>query len=349
MALVFVLLCASTGLTASATARGATVQTLTLGTPGVPFAFVEPLDPLFTLGDGSDERLAFITPLLTVPVRDVMARTPWMNLGAQGVDKEFRRLAWTADSDPGASFEVSYSIGGGVWLIAQGDGGYAFPDGSHGKAIAVRVKMSSTDADATARFDDISISWVKWTRHRVKPADDVHDPGAGHDSGSGVYVYPTAAPSAQASARAGGGSTYSAGSRASGGVGGGHESGAGSAESGAVATGTGPEVLEAAPVRQVPAPPVESTGEGAQVPVTGVLVDQGEQVVTGVPYRSSAGVEPAGGGASLGGSKRGLGVSRLLIGATAGIVITLLFGPWLFTAASLRELTGFSSRRVRSS
>jgi hypothetical protein len=344
------LVCAAPAVAAPACGRGATVQTFTLGAPGVPFGFVQPLDPLFTLGDAADEQLAFVMPLTTVPVRDVLAKTTWIDLGAPGVDKEFRRFTWTADADPGASFQVSYSVAGAAWVIASGNGGYAFPDDSHGKTIAVRVKMSSTAADATARFDDITVAWVKWTRP-AKPDDDDRKPGGG-DSGSGVYVYPSAAPAAQAPAQTGGSSyspdsaSYSTSSSFSD-AGGSDGSGAGSTVS-AATTGSGTETAEAAPVGDVPAPPVESTGEGAPTQVTGVLADQGEQVVTGVPYTQSAWVGPASGGAAPADAKSGSKAPVLLIAAAAGVLALTLFGPWLFTAASLRELTRFNARRARS-
>jgi hypothetical protein len=93
---------------------------------------------------------------------------------------------------------------------------------------------------------------------------------------------------------------------------------------------------------------VESTGEGAPTQVTGVLADQEVQVVTGVPYLPTTGVEPASGGTSSSDAKTGLGVPILLICTAAAILAALLFGPWLFTAASLRDLTRFSPRRARS-
>jgi hypothetical protein len=351
-ALASALMCASPVVAAPATERAAAVRTFTLGAPGVPFGFVEPLDLLFTLGDAADEQLAFVTPLTAVPVRDVLAKTAWIDLGAPGVDKEFRRFTWTADADPGASFQVSYSVAGAAWVVAAGDDGYVFPDDSHGKTIAFRVKMSSTDADATARFDDITIAWVKWTRP-AKPADDARKPGAGGDNGSGVYVYPSAAPAAQAPAQTGG-SSYSPGSAAYSTVssrsdaGSSHGSGAGSTVSPAATTGSGTETTEAAPVSEVPAPPVESTGEGAPTQVTGVLADQGEQVVTGVPYKQSAWAGPASDGAMPAVVQSGPKAPILLIAGAAVVLALTLFGPWLFTAASLRELTRFSSRRARS-
>ena len=79
-----------------------------------------------------------------------------------------------------------------------------------------------------------------------------------------------------------------------------------------------------------------------------MLADQGEQVVTGVPYKQSAWVGPASGGAAPAEVKSGSKAPVLLIAATAGVLALTLFGPWLFTAASLRELTRFDSRRARS-
>ena len=347
-AVTFALLFAPMAAPASAAARGSAAQTFTLGTPGVPFGFVEPLDPLFTLGDEADQQLAFVTPLTSVPVKDVMAKTPWMTLGAPGVDKEFRRFVWTADSDPGASYQVSYSISGGLWVVAPGDGGYTFPEGSHGKTIAVRVKMSSTDANATSRFDDITIVWARWTRKPAKPADGGHKPGAGGHNGSGVYVYPSAASTAQAPAHTGRDSSATAGPGAAGTAASGQGTGAGAARSRAVATRPVQGVSQSS-VSQIPAPPVESAGAGGPVQVVGVRVREDEHLATGVPFEPSAGVElAADGGASPGQADGGSGVPVLLVSAMAGTLAVLLFGPWLFTAAWLRGLTGFSSRRARS-
>ena len=52
-ALASALLCASPAVAAPATARAVAVRTVTLGTPGVSFGFVEPLDLPFTLGDAA--------------------------------------------------------------------------------------------------------------------------------------------------------------------------------------------------------------------------------------------------------------------------------------------------------
>jgi hypothetical protein len=351
-ALAVAMLCTSPA--ASASTRGADVQTYPMGTPGVPFGFIEPLDPLFTLGDPTDEQLAFIIPIATAPVREVLAKTRWLTLGATGVDKQFRSLAWHADADPGASFEVSYSIAGGAWVVARGDGAYTFPDDGHGKTIAIRVKMSSSDAEATARFDDITIRWAKWTGKPKAPDDGPGDDknGTGHN-GSGVYNYPSAAPAAPAPAQSTGDSSYSSGvgsSGSSGGSGSGYGSGAGSGgDPPADVPEPPPEVTETAPSGEVPAPPIESSGEGAPVQVTGVLAEQDEQVVTGVPYT------PSGGGGMLSGADAASAGATsdahapvLFISAGAATVAAILFVPWLLTAASLRELTRFSPRRARS-
>jgi hypothetical protein len=329
------------------------VQTYPLGTPGVPFGFIEPLDPLFTLGDGADEQLSFIIPIASAPVREVLAKTRWMTLDATGVDKQFRQLVWNADADPGASYEVSYSIGGGAWVVARGDGRYTFPESGHGKTIAIRVKMSSSAAEATARFDDITIKWVKWTRKPAAPDDKPGDDknGTGHN-GSGEYVYPSAAPAASAPAQNTGGSSYSPGvgsSGSSGGSGSGYGSGAGSGDPPADVPEPPPEVAETAPSGEVPAPPIESSGEGAPVQVTGVLADQDEQVVTGVPYTPSGGGGMlSGADAASAGPTSGAHAPVLFISAGAATLAAILFGPWLFTAASLREFTRFSPRRARS-
>ena len=306
-AVLFAVLAAAT-LAAAAPAhagRSAGVRSLTLGGPGVPFGFVQPLDPLVTLGDAGDEQLAFITPLASVPV-DVLTKTTWVNLGEPGVDKEFLSFIWNADSDRSAQYIVSYSVDGRAWLSAVGKGGYDLPDGTHGKTIAIRVWMTTSDANATPRFDDITIEWTKWKGKPTKPTGDgsgvSHKPNAGHNNGSGVYTYPSA-PAAQAPAQGSGGtgaSTSTGGSTSGSSTGGGGATstgggGSGSSVSQATVTEPVPEVAPVPPVSEVPAPPVESTGEGAPTPVTGVVAAD-EQQVSGVPYVPSGGAGSAGSG-----------------------------------------------------
>ena len=349
---VLVMAMPGAGLAQAATKAARGVDSLTLGSPGVPFGFIEPLDPLVTLGDAGDQQLAFITPLATVPA-DALAKTGWLNLGQPGVDKEFLSLIWNADSDRAATYIVSYSVNGAAWLPAVGRGGFEIPDGTHGKTIAVRVWMTTSDVNATPRVDDITIEWTKWKGKPTKPGGDgsgvSHKPNAGHNSGSGVYTYPSAdkAPAAAQPAQGTGGTGAVSGSSGS---------GSSSASSGASGSGSGvaPAVAETAPeavpapASEVPAPPVMSTGEGDQAAVTGVLSDQGQQV-SGVPYVPSGEVGAAGaGGTPPGGAKGGLNVPVLLVTTVAAVLGVVLFVPWLVTAASLRNLTGYSESRART-
>jgi hypothetical protein len=331
---------------ATKAARG--VDSLTLGSPGVPFGFVEPLNPLVTLGDVGDQQLAFVTPLATVPA-DALAKTTWLDLGQPGVDKEFLSLIWNADSDRAATYIVSYSVNGAAWLPAVGRGSFEIPDGTHGKTIAVRVWMTTSDVNATPRIDDITIEWTKWKGKPTKPGGDgsgvSHKPNAGHNSGSGVYTYPSAdkapapAPPAQGTGGTGSGSGSSGVAPGS--------TGSGSGVAPAVADAA-PETVAPAPASEVPAPPVMSTGEGDQTAVTGVLSDQGQQV-SGVPYVPAGEVGAAdAGGTPPGGAKGGLNVPVLLVTTVAAVLGIVLFVPWLVTAASLRNLTGFSESRARA-
>ena len=342
---------------AQATTKTAkSVESLTLGSPGVPFGFLEPLDPLVTLGDAEDEQLAFITPLASVPA-DALAKTAWLDLGQPGVDKEFLSLIWNVDSDRGASYIVSYSVNGNAWLPAVGKGGFEIPDGTHGKTIAIRVWMTTSDVNASLRFDDVTIEWTRWKGKPTKPTGDgsgvSHGPDAGTNNGSGVYTYPSAAPAqpqapTQSAGRAGSGA--GTGDSPSGASGGGSGSGSGVA---AAASVTAPETASAAPASEVPAsevpaPPVMSAGEGDPTAVTGVLSDQGQQV-SGVPYVPSGGGGAAGsGGTPPGGADGGLNVPVLLISSMVVVLGAVLFVPWLVTAASLRELTGYNARRARA-
>ncbi len=353
---------AAAAAAAPSVASAADVQSLTLGGPGMPFGFVQPLDPLVTLGDSGDEQLALITPLASVPA-SALTKTTWVNLGQPGVDKEFLSFIWNADSDRAAQYIVSYSVDGRAWLSAVGKGGFDLPDGSHGKTIAIRVWMTTSDANATPRFDDLTIEWTKWKGKPTKPTGDAsgvsHKPNAGHNNGSGAYTYPSAQqPAAQASAQSSGGtgaSTGTGGSSTGGSSTGGGSAtptgggGSGASVSQATVTEPVPEVAPVPPVSEVPAPPVESTGEGAPTAVTGVVATEEEQQVSGVPYVPSGGTGSAGsGGTPPGGVSGGLGVPVLLIAGVTVVLGATLYVPWLVTAASLREITGFSPRRART-
>ncbi len=349
MALVVVVILLGLALTATSAQAGKAargVESATLGAPGVPFGFVQPLDSQVTLGDMGDEQLAFVTPLAAVPA-DALAKTPWLNLGRPGVDKEFLSLIWNADSDPGARFIVSYSVDGAAWRSAGGVRGFEIPDGTHGKTIAIRVWMTTSDANATSRIDDITIEWARWKGKPTKPggdgSGDSHKPNASHN-GSGVYTYPSAEQAQpQAPAESGGGTGSGAGNA-------GVSSAAAAGGSGvtpAVAD-TAPEVAAPATTSEVPAPPIESAGEGDPIAVVGVLSDQGQQV-SGVPYAPTDGDGAAGwGGTPPGGADGGLNAPIPFIASVAVVLGIVLFAPWLVTAASLRELTGFNARRARA-
>jgi len=351
-ALVAVLLAlAALALLTASSARAATagVQSTVLGTPGVTFGFQEPINPLLTIGDAADEQLAFITPLATVP-SEALAKTAWMNLGKPGVDKEFLDFIWNADGTKSAAYILSYSVDGQAWLNAGSSGGYDLPESTHGKTIAIRVWMTTSDPSATPRFDDITIEWKKWNGKPTKPAGDgsgpSHKPNAGHNNGSGVYTYPSAGKApAQAPAPGTGGSGAGAGTggTSSGASGGGTGSGVAAATA-----NTAPAAAAPAAAGEVPAPPVMSSGEGAPTAVTGVLSDQGQQV-SGVPYvPSNEGGAAGSGGTPPGGAKGGLNVPLLLISIVVVVLGVVLFVPWLFAAASLRQITGYDEKRARA-
>ena len=66
-------------------------------------------------------------------------------------------------------------------------------------------------------------------------------------------------------------------------------------------------------------------------------------------YAPSTGVGSAGGmGSSPGGAKSGWSVPILLIIVVLAVLAGTLFVPWLFTAASLRELTGVRPSKARA-
>jgi hypothetical protein len=330
----------------AATTAAADVKSVTLGSPGVPFGFVEPLDQLVTLGDAGDERLSFVTPLATVPC-GALTKTTWMDLGRPRGTKEFLDLIWTADVDLGSEYMLSYSVDGQTWVNAGSSGSYDFPDGTHGKTIAVRVWMTTSDANATPRVDDITIEWTKWKKKVTKPTGGGSSAShAGTNNGSGVYTFPSAqqAPAQPSQSTDGAGSgTGTGGSTSPGASGGGNGPGVA-----ATTADTTPEVVAPAATSQVQAPPVVSAGEGDPTAVTGVLSGQGQQV-SGVPYVPSGGLGSAGvSGTSPGGADRGSNVPVLLISSVLAVLGVVLFAPWLVTAASMRALTGYNARRART-
>jgi hypothetical protein len=338
-------------LLAASPARGGTagVQSTTLGTPGVTFGFQEPINSLLTIGDAADEQLAFVTPLATVP-SEALAKTAWMNLGKPGVDKEFLDFIWNAVGAKSAAYILSYSVDGQAWLNAGSSGAYQLPDSTHGKTIAIRVWMTTSDPNATPRFDDLTIEWTKWKGKPTKPAGDgsgpSHKPNAGHNNGSGVYTYPSVGKTpaqAPASGTGGSGSSAGAGGTSSGASGSGNGSGVAAATA-----NTAPAAAAPAPAGEVPAPPVMSSGEGAPTAVTGVLSNQGQQV-SGVPYvPSSEGGAAGSGGTPPGGARGGVNVPLLLISIIVVVLGVVLFTPWLFAAASLRRITGYDEKRARA-
>ena len=304
-----------------------------------------PLDPLLTIGDTADEQLAFITPLATVP-SEALARTARMDFGKPGVDKEFLDFIWNAEGFRGSAYILSYSVDGQAWLNAGSSGGYDLPDGTHGKTIAIRVWMTTSDVDATPRFDDITIEWAKWKGKPTKPTGDgsgvSHKPDAGTNNGSGVYTYPSAGKApAPGSGGAGSGAGSGAGQGSPGATGGG-------SGSGVAATTADTAAAAPATTSEVPAPPVMSTGEGGPTAVTGVLANQGQEV-SGVAYvPSSEGGAAGSGGTPPGGADGGLDLPVLLISGVIVVLGVVLFVPWLFAAASLRQITGYNARRARA-
>jgi hypothetical protein len=332
-------------------AAASTVHSATYGTPGVSFGFVPPLDPALTLGRPGDERLAFVTPVSgEVPIVAEAATGP-IDFGRPALVKEFLSLSWNAHTARDAFFLVSYSVSGGAWLPAVGGGGFEIPDGTHGRTIAFRVWMTTSDVTATPAFDDLTIEWARWTGKPTKPAGDgsgvSHKPNAGHNGGSGVYTYPSGQ---QAPAQPSGAGPAPSGSGASSvgyGAGTGAGTGAASAASArGAATASQTTAGAASASSAVPGPPVQSSGEGDAVAVTGVAADSG-QVVSGVPYEPVGG-GPAAGGSPPGGARSGVSVPVLLISCVVVVLAVVLFGPWLVTAASLRRYTGYDARRARA-
>jgi len=68
-----------------------------------------------------------------------------------------------------------------------------------------------------------------------------------------------------------------------------------------------------------------------------------------VPYvPTSEGGAAGSGGTPPGGAKGGLNVPLLLISIVVVVLGVVLFVPWLFAAASLRQITGYDEKRARA-
>jgi hypothetical protein len=352
LAVAFLLAAAST-----AAASGNPVLSYSEGVPGVPFSFVQ-LDPALTAGSTSDPLLQFVLPVARdLPVTS-LAVSRRLDFGKPSLDKEFLSLAWTATAPRGANVFVSYSVDGGAWLPAVGGNGFDIPSKTHGRTIAFEVSLTTSDANATPTVDDVTIEYARWTGKPTDPSPgggggSSHQPGASHKPGSGSYTYPSSGGSSSSSSTTpatgggySGGSSSGSTSGGSGSGGSGSGSAGGSGSGASAAAGTPVSQATAVPSAPVPSPPA-SVAAGPSQSVSGLAVDPGAPLVTGVP------LEPAGVTGSSGASNAPLSASApvrfpvLPVASVALALAALFLVPGAFMASRLRRITGHDFERAR--
>ena len=125
-------------------AEAVEILTYTEGLAFAPFSF-RSLDPSLTTGAAGDQRLQFVLPVNRDMPATAIATTGPLDFGKPTQDKEFLSLAWGSTLPRGANLFLSYSVDGRAWLPAIGDLGFAIPDGTHGKTIAYRASLTTSD------------------------------------------------------------------------------------------------------------------------------------------------------------------------------------------------------------
>ena len=341
-------------------ARAAEISTYTEGLAFAPFSF-QSLDPSLTTGAAGDQRLQFVLPVNRDMPATAIATTGPLTFGKPSLDKEFLSLAWGSTVPRGANLFMSYSVDGRAWLPAIGPLGFDIPGGTHGKTIAYRVSLTTSDPQSSPVLEFVTIEYTRWTGDPTKPppgggGGGSHQPGATHKPGSGSYTYPPTggtAPGAGWSSGgayggAPGGSGYGTGGSGSGSGGSGGGSGSGAA---AGAGSQQPAVVQATaqPSVQVPAPPVSGVSPtGPPQAVSGLPVDPTAPAVTGVPLQTVSEGGLTGGGdapvAAAGSSSFPYGWAA----AVSGTLALLFFVPWFISAAGLRRITGYDFERART-
>ena len=334
------------------------VLTYTEGTAEIPFSFLA-LDPVLTTGTGVDQALQLVVPVARDLPFTAVATTRPLDFGRPAVAKEFLSFAWDAVKPRGTNLFISYSVDGGAWLPAVGGSGFDIPSGAHGKTIAYRVSLTTSDGQSTPVLDAVTIEYARWTGKPTEPpagggGGSSHQPGASHKPGSGSYTYP----SSGSSAGTGGGSGpagNSGGGSGAGGFGGGSGTGpgsggasgsgtAGSTAGLAAATAAAASQAAVTPSVAVPSPP-PSTPAGASQAVSGLPVD-GQAPVTGVPFVPS-GSSAAGSDSQPVAADAGIHFPAGTVALILAVLAVMLFVPWLVLAARLRSITGYDGERAR--
>ena len=361
LAAAFLFAAACTLSAASPPARAAEISTYTEGLAFAPFSF-QTLDPALTTGPAGDQRLRFVLPVAGGMPATAVATTGPLTFGKPSLDKEFLSLSWGGTVPRGANLFMSYSVDGRAWLPAIGALGFDIPDGTHGKTIAYRVSLTTSDPQSSPVLEFVTIEYTRWTGDPTKPppgggGGGSHQPGATHKPGSGSYTYPPTGGTASgpnwssggAYGGTSGGSGYGTGGSGTG-TGGSGGSGSGSGTAAGAASQQPPVVQATAqPSAQVPAPPVSGASPtGPPQAVSGLPVDPNAPAVTGVPLETVSEGGLAGGGeapvAAAGSSSFPFG----WVAAASATLAALFFVPWLISAAGLRRITGYDFERART-
>lgn len=339
---------------ASGVARAEDILAYTEGAGATPWSFVS-LDPALTTGPGGDQALEFVLPVdRDLPFTSV-ATTGRLDMGKATQEKEFLSLAWGSTVPRGANVFMSYSVDGGAWLPAVGALGFDIPDGTHGKTIAYRVTLTTSESSATPSVRFVTIEYTRWTGRPTKPPSgggggSSHQPGATHKPGSGSYTYPPAGGSASAPSWGGGssGGTGGLGGTTGGsGSAGGSGSGSGSGSGASAAQAQQAPMVQAAaqPSAAVPSPPA-SAPVGPSQSVSGLPVDPGAPVVEGVPLEP-VGASGAGSGQAPVAASAGFSFPVVPVLAVGAALAVLLLVPGVITASTIRRIGGHDLRRAR--
>ena len=342
---------------AATPARASEVFTYTEGLSYAPFSFPA-LDPALTTGPAGDQRLQFVLPVSGAMPATAVATAGPFDFGKPSIDKEFLSVSWSSTVPRGGNLFVSYSVDGRAWLPAIGDLGFDIPDGTHGRTIAYRVSLTTSDPDSSPVLRSVTIEYARWTGDPTKPppgggGGGSHQPGATHKPGSGSYTYPptggsTSAPGWSSGGYGGapGGPVHGGGGSGSG-AGGSGGAGSGSGGAGAAASQQPPAVQATAqPSSQIPAPPASSP-VGPARSVSGLLVDPEAPTVTGVPLETVSAGGLAGGGETPVAASGESPFPYRRAAAVSATLAALLFVPWLISAAGLRRITGHDFEHAR--
>lgn len=104
--------------------------------------------------------------------------------GATGRKKRILSFKWAADTPPGTSVSLLYSLDGGAWTEAGTSGSKALRSGTTATRVAYRVVLASSQRDRTPTLTSLSIGYDLDTTSGTG-AKAGTGTGSGHGTGSG--------------------------------------------------------------------------------------------------------------------------------------------------------------------